>query len=180
MNAEQFSPYGHTYDVRIFGMLRRLTAARVAGKEHALRPPPTALKLKNGRGALLVLKPELVSSPTGWKLAPSIDAELLVGLTIDGVSRPAFALRVKLHADGTIRPRRWWKNAARTRRVFETMLGMLDTFANDPDALLSHSTNCCICGRALTDDASRARGIGPECAKFGNFVLRVVAEKGAA
>lgn len=37
-------------------------------------------------------------------------------------------------------------------------------FAADPDAVFAlESRRCCLCGKSLTDPASRQRGIGPEC-----------------
>jgi hypothetical protein len=44
----------------------------------------------------------------------------------------------------------------------------LESFAADPAAWIAaggESTHCAMCGRALTDQASRLRGVGPECAK---------------
>jgi hypothetical protein len=46
------------------------------------------------------------------------------------------------------------------RRVVATVR----SFIEDARAVLARSCdNCCICGRALTDELSRSRGIGPEC-----------------
>jgi len=44
-----------------------------------------------------------------------------------------------------------------------------DTFAHLPTVLLI--PHCLICGKALRDPASMARGIGPEC--FGSSTLNV-------
>jgi hypothetical protein len=46
------------------------------------------------------------------------------------------------------------------RRVVATV----DSFVQDHRAVLARShDHCCICGRVLTDELSRSRGIGPEC-----------------
>lgn len=45
-------------------------------------------------------------------------------------------------------------------------------FVQDPLAVLGrNSDNCGICGRCLTDGASRSRGIGPECIRLIDFAL---------
>jgi hypothetical protein len=52
-------------------------------------------------------------------------------------------------------------------RVVETMTA----FMIDPEPVLARSCDhCCVCGRGLTDETSRSRGIGPECLKkWGNI-----------
>lgn len=169
MNTE-FSPHGHTFDPALFSMLHALAAARMEGKEHDARRPAVALQVRNAQGDALVLKPRLESSPTGWKLTPSIDVELFASIRVNETAAPARELRVTLKGDGTIAPRRWWKDSERTRAAFGVLLDMLGALAGKPEDLLRHSTNCCVCGRALTDPASRARGVGPECAKWFDFM----------
>lgn len=176
MNTE-FSPHGHTFDPSLFVMLNGLAAARLEGKQHDKRRPPLALRVRNEGGDVLVLKPLLVSSPTGWKLTGSIDAELSVPVRVNELPAPARELRVALKEDGTIRPLRWWKDRERTRVAFETLLVMLGTLTADPEDLLRHSTHCCVCGRALTDAESRARGVGPECSKLFDFLHQFVRSK---
>jgi hypothetical protein len=39
----------------------------------------------------------------------------------------------------------------------------------------SHDS-CCVCGRHLTDEQSRSRGIGPECIKTVDFFLYLTTE----
>lgn len=47
-----------------------------------------------------------------------------------------------------------------------TALGTMEDYLRDPRAVLARShDNCCCCGRRLTDELSRSRGIGPECIK---------------
>lgn len=55
-----------------------------------------------------------------------------------------------------------WPVKGRARRM-----AILTTIADDPDALARYGRElgvCGKCGRALTDEASRAAGIGPVCA----------------
>jgi hypothetical protein len=47
-----------------------------------------------------------------------------------------------------------------------TLASIVQAFLADPLQVTRRSTNnCCICGRGLTDGASKSRGIGPECLK---------------
>ena len=48
--------------------------------------------------------------------------------------------------------------------ALETMTGTMAEFVEDPAVVLARSSNrCCLCGRRLTDEVSRGRGVGPEC-----------------
>jgi hypothetical protein len=53
------------------------------------------------------------------------------------------------------------------RRLLEEMPARLDKFA--PDIMLS--SHCLLCGKTLTDPASMARWIGPECASSGALTV---------
>jgi hypothetical protein len=54
------------------------------------------------------------------------------------------------------------------RRIVATVR----SFVNDSGAVLARCRdNCCICGKGLTDELSRARGIGPECIRICEFLL---------
>jgi hypothetical protein len=44
------------------------------------------------------------------------------------------------------------------------MVGTMAEFVEDPERVFARSSDrCCLCGRRLTDEVSRGRGIGPEC-----------------
>ena len=59
------------------------------------------------------------------------------------------------------------------QRIVSTIRDFLD----DRRAVLARNCNhCCICGRGLTDELSRSRGIGPECIKSTNIVAILVGE----
>lgn len=59
-------------------------------------------------------------------------------------------------------------------------LSILDGFLADPAASIAKSgENCVFCGHALTDSASRARGIGPECfGRYGDFIKFLSCDEG--
>ena len=59
----------------------------------------------------------------------------------------------------------WYRSTgeADLRRCLDTMAA----FVEDGRAVLARSNaNCCICGKCLTDELSRSRGIGPECLRL--------------
>jgi hypothetical protein len=46
----------------------------------------------------------------------------------------------------------------------QRFIGTVREFLDNPGAVFARSHDaCCICGRTLTDELSRSRGIGPEC-----------------
>jgi hypothetical protein len=46
-------------------------------------------------------------------------------------------------------------------------VGVLEDFLHDRRAVFARChDHCCICGRRLTDEQSRARGVGPECVRW--------------
>jgi hypothetical protein len=53
-----------------------------------------------------------------------------------------------------------------------TVITTIEAFLRDPIGMLARShDHCCCCGRRLTDELSRARGIGPECIKIIDLIL---------
>jgi hypothetical protein len=51
-------------------------------------------------------------------------------------------------------------------------VGVMDDFLHDRRAVFARShDHCCVCGRHLTDEQSRARGIGPECVRWVHLAL---------
>jgi hypothetical protein len=54
----------------------------------------------------------------------------------------------------------------------QRLVATVREFLADPVAVFARShDNCCICGRGLTDELSRSRGIGPECIKRLDMVV---------
>jgi len=65
---------------------------------------------------------------------------------------------------------RWYLNG-KSDEAATALVEMARLFVADPQSVISRNTdNCCCCGRALRDEVSRARGVGPEClTKMGVF-----------
>jgi hypothetical protein len=61
-----------------------------------------------------------------------------------------------------------WRSFCRSAvEDMATLVPTLEQFLRDPPAVLRRSTtHCAVCGRALTDGQSQARGIGPECVRL--------------
>jgi hypothetical protein len=61
--------------------------------------------------------------------------------------------------------------------VLRRAVAVMDDFLDDRRAVFARShDSCCVCGRHLTDEQSRSRGIGPECIKTVDFFLYLTAE----
>jgi hypothetical protein len=55
------------------------------------------------------------------------------------------------------------------------IVGTIREFLDDSRAVLARGCDhCAICGRGLTDELSRSRGIGPECIKRSDIVLALI------
>src|SRR5262249_27279942 len=129
------------------------------------RKPPISLRLLMAgepRAKLAVLPKWTKRAGKGGGIDPEgRTCEMLVEqrATVDGKEAVNWftALRVIV---GFPVPRNYrLRDAAENyRRALDTMRD----FAQDARAVLARSSNnCCICGRGLTDEESRARGIGP-------------------
>ena len=65
----------------------------------------------------------------------------------------------------SVHPKTWSLTRDKVKQI------LLD-FANDPMGTMARSReSCCICGKRLTDEKSRVRGIGPECLKTCRFFV---------
>lgn len=61
------------------------------------------------------------------------------------------------------------------RRIIATIRDYLE----QPAATLARgSDHCCICGRGLSDELSRSRGIGPECVRSKTNIVAILLEPG--
>jgi hypothetical protein len=61
--------------------------------------------------------------------------------------------------------------------VLRRAVAVMEDFLADRRAVFARShDSCCVCGRTLTDEQSRSRGIGPECIKTVDFFLYLTAE----
>jgi hypothetical protein len=101
--------------------------------------------------------------------------ELLVELDVKTPKGPAKNWRKS--GNGLLSP----ETAPRMGTIYPTaeedarrVVATVRSFLEDAKAVLARSRdNCCICGRALTDELSRSRGIGPECIEKtgGGFIM---------
>ncbi len=58
--------------------------------------------------------------------------------------------------------------------ALERLLQVVRTFVKEPKRAFTGGQDfCCICGRRLTDEASRTRGIGPECLVKYQYITRL-------
>jgi len=56
---------------------------------------------------------------------------------------------------------------------------LVDTFVRSPEKVFEASKDhCCFCGRKLTDQLSRCRGIGPECLERITLCFRIFTNYG--
>jgi hypothetical protein len=61
-------------------------------------------------------------------------------------------------------PRRTMWSYQHGEEALELMAETMADFIEDPEGVFARSSDrCCLCGRRLTDEVSRGRGIGPEC-----------------
>jgi hypothetical protein len=101
-----------------------------------------------------------------------IDLELLTEEVVRTRCGPALKwgkrLEITLAPWGARRLRTPWNVVQEQERAVGTMADFLE----NPGAVLARNRdNCAICGRGLTDERSRARGIGPECIQLTDFFL---------
>lgn len=165
--------FGHKYDPAIFEAFSEMATEKLAGKEHNANKPKTAMRFEIDDWHTLTFKPQILSSPTGWKMGNNIRLELRTSLEVQGKKGNGCELILELHPNGFIIPRRWWKTLERTRAAFEMVEGHLDMLSTDPGAAIGRNkSNCAICGRRLTDPESQARGVGPECKRMFEFLVR--------
>jgi hypothetical protein len=88
----------------------------------------------------------------------------------DGVSGKKWRRRFAAN----LKPNDFWVNLVSLSAEQDALrvVGTIGSFLNDWRAVLARcATHCCICGRALSDELSRGRGIGPECIKVAPFLL---------
>jgi hypothetical protein len=149
---------------------------RTAGKVYTRRPNLSVrLVTEGGPPAKLIIVP-------AWnrrekRVDPgALILELLVARSL--YHGPSCELRLHV-GKSTVR----WDNLS-CRWGTEALNRILDTvrsFLQDPFITFARSADrCCICDKLLTDGASRARGIGPECLKKAGFFRRMLEAKYAA
>jgi hypothetical protein len=162
----------------------RLTAlfeAMREDKEPFTRRPNISLRLIASGSPLakLITLPHMRHDATGGYLVPARHAiELMEQKPIQAQGKDAVQFQKKMDFENVVgKPRRVnyiYKSALDdAHRVIATIRDFLD----DSRAVLARGCDhCCICGRGLTDELSRSRGIGPECIKSTNIVAILVGE----
>jgi hypothetical protein len=162
--------------LEIFREMRRrmevFFRAAVADREPFQWRPPISLRLivQGSQPAKLVIAPHLHRDRDGVYLRPETHCiELLEQVDVETKNGKAWHGERQLAIENTGYRRdvptasRFSKNAlADAARLVTT----LRDFLTDHRTVLARSCDqCSICGKGLTDELSRARGIGPECIK---------------
>jgi hypothetical protein len=152
--------------------------AMLEGKPPTKRRPPASLRLicKGDPPGKLIVHPEWNYSRK-VVVIEEIECELLeerdvtvMALNPETGQKEKTAARQFAHQfsmdvqpDGPLKPRSYRLSAVKdVARIVEVMRD----FINDHNVVFARShSNCCCCGKGLTDELSRSRGIGPECIK---------------
>lgn len=135
------------------------------------RRPPIGLRLAVDDRRTLTCKPGW--TPAKWRYAGGVNflatpGTLHLGRVLIELVTPGIKLKLTLTEDGA-KIGQWADyqgqslHLADIKRVAETFRRLL----NDPmRTFAEESETCCCCGRPLTDQTSRLRGVGPECVKY--------------
>ena len=147
----------------VASLIKAVTAARIEGKEHAKRRPATLLRMiveADGLPIAVEIKPVVSSSPTGW----TNTGEAMI--TPYDLANNKRGNRARIKPNGEVRIFSWFRSQHDEKnRLYTTAIWKaLDLISEDPaNVVMYQRGHCGICGRALTDEVSRRRGIGPEC-----------------
>jgi hypothetical protein len=143
-------------------------AVQLEGETVFTRRPPVSLTLPLGGTppARLALVPQ--GRRNRWAKTTTLNTEFVCGeLVVDyPCTESRCASRVELGLSLT--PGQLWltRCCARSGEAAARVVEVAEEFFADPASVFSRSEYCCcICGRALIDEVSRSRGIGPECHK---------------
>ncbi len=149
--------------------IKAITGARIAGKEMASRRPATLLKISVPHWTIEI-KPTVSSSPNGWRCDGSATIKMIGKSSADGRG-----VVCKLNGKGRLRLYRWFRDHEKTEELLSTLCRALDEVAVQPAMLITTREECCgICGRGLSDEVSKVRGIGPECWKIWDHIQIVI------
>lgn len=128
------------------------------GKTYS-RCPPLALRLPHDDFVIVV-------KPTTTHAGKSVTVDQR-GVLIECLRRfddRKSAKWLTLLVTSDVRKLRWMRNHALSCEAATALVEMAGLFAIDPYFVIEKNlNNCCCCGKGLTDEVSRARGIGPEC-----------------
>jgi hypothetical protein len=132
------------------------------------RRPPVSLTLPLGGTppARLALVPQ--GRRNRRAKTTTLSAEFVCGELVADYPCPdgGCASRVELGLSLTPGQLRLTRCCARSGEAAARVVEAAEEFLADPAGVFRRSEDCCcICGRPLTDEVSRSRGIGPECHK---------------
>lgn len=161
------------FSERVGALFREKLEALQTESTVLFRKPAISLRLivAGDPAAKLIVMPHWIR-PTGVLggrlLCDLLTLELWTESPVMTAKGPGVQLRRKL----TVRNRNggmgWLVGSIFTSAEADA-LRVVDTlrdFVTDARAVLARNrANCCVCGRALTDELSRSRGVGPECVK---------------
>jgi hypothetical protein len=146
--------------------IKQITDLRLEGKEHAKRRPASLLRVvveSEGRNIGVEIRPTISSSSVGWMYKGHATIK-----TVD-MGGKGRGLQGWIRFDGTARISSWavrsYEGAELRNRTYSGAIWKaLSMVELDPTALIStQHENCGLCGKCLSDPASMARGVGPEC-----------------
>lgn len=167
-----FDVYGHSVNPAVYSAFSALAMHRLEGNEFSKNRPKTSMRLNIDNWNTLTFKPEILSSPKGWKMGNKIRLEHRQAVVFSGVKATGCHTILNLKEDGQLWPRQWKSDMAKTMAAFDLIKNFLNELAEDPAKVVSqNSTHCALCGRKFTDPDSMARGIGPECRKLFDFFV---------
>ena len=146
-------------------MLRLFAAMEGEPSQHERRPNISLRLIAEGDPPA-----KLITLP-GWdRINKTIDrdwlsCELLTETTVETKKGPAKQwMKVLAFGFGLGHPARVATLRKNALEDLERVLGTIRSFTLDHRSVLARARdNCAICGRVLTDELSRSRGIGPEC-----------------
>ncbi len=139
--------------------LLAITKARMKGKKLAPRKPFVGLRYDSNY-YMTAITPVLRPGPKGWRLEPYLR------ITTRALLEPTHGLHAVLGEDDKLRLRGFWRTPDINNLVFAAMDNHLLKLAEDTSlALKSQGNRCALCHRRLTSDKSKLRGVGKECWK---------------
>lgn len=125
------------------------------------RRPPFALRLPHG-DYVFVAKPTISVSGGIVTLTDGLEIE---SLRVLDDRHSCTVLNITVRPD-EIRKTRWKCDVSLSVDAAENLVELSKFFLLFPDQVFARSKDrCCCCGKPLTDEQSRCRGIGPDCLK---------------
>jgi hypothetical protein len=149
--------------------------AQSEGKTYRRRPNMSLTLIPDGS------PPAKVAVYPGWdrrarRLMPDrVRVEVVVErVSVCGLPQPTTEIALQLMENSA----RWTRLSRWSPEALQRLLPTIAAFLADPPAVFARSADhCCICGKGLSDEVSRVRGIGPECFKGATRLRRIIEQK---